>query len=189
MPNYCECDLRIDGPADEIERFKKHAEYNYKYYSFTGKIEEGTTVLSFNSFIPYPKKFTDLDEAAWRQNGILWAMPKLFAANVRHAAGTFGIKDGFNQGGYEWCGQNWGTKWDAGSVVIDDTDWSDLMYKFETAWAPPKPVIQKMGEMFPALEFTLTYFECGMEFNGRMVMKNGELAEDVTGKYYGHRGG
>jgi hypothetical protein len=42
-----------------------------------------------------------------------------------------------------------------------------------TAWSPPVPLIAKMGELFPKLEFVLRYKEEGMDYKGKMVIKNG----------------
>jgi hypothetical protein len=49
-----------------------------------------------------------------------------------------------------------------------------VTYFFNTAWSPPIPVIEEMGKMFPNLEFQLDYFEQGMDFNGHMIIENGE---------------
>lgn len=44
------------------------------------------------------------------------------------------ITDG---GWYEWCVQNWGTKWDACQCVTSEMDGETLQLQFETAWSPP----------------------------------------------------
>ena len=46
---------------------------------------------------------------------------------------------------YDWCVNNWGTKWNSYSNEYDDA--GELL--FWTAWAPPRPVIVKLSEMFP----------------------------------------
>jgi len=55
MPNHCEADLYIEGPADKIKGFIKFAE---------GSSHRNSVVpLQVNKFIPYPQKFIDLDIA------------------------------------------------------------------------------------------------------------------------------
>jgi hypothetical protein len=56
---------------------------------------------------------------------------------------------------YSWSVQNWGTKWNACRVEIDDSsiEHSYLKILFETAWSAPVPVLHKMVEMFPKLTF------------------------------------
>src|SRR3954471_16699622 len=48
MPNWCECDLYITGPKEEVEKFLE-----------TVKSEE--SVFDFNRVIPYPEHFRKLD--------------------------------------------------------------------------------------------------------------------------------
>jgi len=106
------------------------------------------------------------------------------------------IKDGFNSGGYEWCIKNWGTKWGICNAELGNADYIsadsisyELEYTFDTAWSPPTPIVKKMSEMFPSLTFTLKYFEGGGGFNGLYVCEKGEVIRDLTGDYFGNRGG
>ena len=56
---------------------------------------------------------------------------------------------------YNWSIANWGTKWNASRVDIDDTpiEYGLIEITFETAWDAPVLVFEKMFEMFPALTF------------------------------------
>jgi hypothetical protein len=113
--------------------------------------------FDFNKFIPYPERFLVIDRALdeWvKQNPDkdIWSQAP--------------IKDSYNSGGYDWCIANWGTKWNAGFVKdrgIEQfrltKDRKKVTYKFDTAWAPPLPVILKASEMFPNLKFRLDYDE------------------------------
>lgn len=50
---------------------------------------------------------------------------------------------------YDWCRKNWGTKWNA----VDTTIYGrDDEVSFDTAWAPPEPVVAKLAEMYPGTE-------------------------------------
>jgi Ferredoxin-like domain in Api92-like protein len=49
MPNWCECDLTIKGPKDELLKFRDFAKTN-------------KSVLDHNRFVPYPDKFKRKDE-------------------------------------------------------------------------------------------------------------------------------
>lgn len=101
------------------------------------------------------------------------------------------INDGYNSGGYDWCYDNWGTKWNFSDVEIIRDDYDDLVsYTFDTAWSPPTKVIIKMSERFPMLKFTLNYYECGLGFMGIEVFKDGIMLEEFyTEEYIGDRGG
>lgn len=81
-------------------------------------------------------------------------------------------------GGYAWCVQNWGTKWDlSDDTIIVQTD-KILSYQFDTAWSPPIPVVMEMSRQFPLLSFTLTYDEPGMCFKGKYKVKAGKVLLD-----------
>ena len=68
---------------------------------------------------------------------------------------------------YDWRLANWGTKWDAYEVDIDD---SELEYGFEvtfdTAWSPPEEICYAIKEQFDDLCVSWFYDEPGMEVAG-----------------------
>lgn len=59
---------------------------------------------------------------------------------------------------YEWCNNNWGTKWNACESSFDKND--PCYISFSTAWSCPEPIFQKMCEMFPDAEIS---FHCEYE--------------------------
>lgn len=177
MPNWCSCDLYVNGDADKVAEFIEFAK---------SKTEEGM-ILDMDRFIPYPDNFKEMDRISeeWdKAHGGLTGKDNDWSKRPT---------DGFNAGGYDWCVDNWGTKWNFGEVeLVNDDEYNgkrSLKYTFETAWSPPTPVILAMGEKFPELEFDLRYFESGSEFNGIYVVKNGEVSDDRTADYFGDRGG
>jgi len=100
------------------------------------------------------------------------------------------LKDGYNGGGYEWCADNWGTKWNFCNAQLEDEYDGRLFYTFQTAWNPPTPVILSMSERFPALTFTLNYYEQSMGFMGTYKVKAGEILQDwYSEEYIRGRGG
>lgn len=74
---------------------------------------------------------------------------------------------------YTWSIANWGTKWDAYSVRLEETD-DKLIYQFDTAWSPPTPFIEKMVETFQMLDFEHWYFDEGHNFWGIACYSAGE---------------
>ena len=173
MPNWCDCDLRVYiGQYKQAKKSKLLKEF--KEFAKTKK-----KLLDENKFIPYPEKYREMDKRA-RKLGEFGGVTKKGEE----------IRDGFNNGGYEWCYENWGTKWGiVDAQLLDEQLDYTLFYNFRCAWAPPLPVILKMSEMFPKLRFELRYFECGMGFNGLYVCVAGKVVENEEGKYYGDRGG
>ena len=171
MPNHCENDLRLDGPKDAV-------------LEAVEKMRGDSQLIDFGTAIPYPKRFSDQDEAAAAFEGDSKDRPR----------------DGFNAGGYEWCCENWGTKWNAYELPDEweagfefDKEGTPHLenhnLSFNTAWAPPKPVIVAWSKMHREIEFELRYFDQGGQFNGVLVVKGGSIETDETGKYFGNRGG
>jgi len=162
MANWCENTLVVVGKKDELEKFKEHA-----------KGENG--ILDANKFIPYPRELDELYEKE---------VPIGQQVIERLKGSGWTPSDyGYNHGGYNWCIENWGTKWNFGEVELVWEEDESLTYSFETAWSPPEPVIKKMGEMFPNLGFELEYSEPGVGFQGLLRIEGGSVVEDSCGDY------
>ena len=87
--------------------------------------------------------------------------------------GTTAPKDSPNW--YDWCCNNWGTKWDVSchETYIED----DYMeFSFNSAWNPPIPWIKKVAKLFPRLKFSLKYDDPGIGFMG-CAKGQGEIIE------------
>ena len=195
MPNWCENDLVISVPyfnEKEKEQEEKAKEQLKKCIDYmTGEHEDGKEIkrIDFNKVIPYPDIFKSQDLVAREQNkkrneAIEKGMPHEEAWNKYPS-----IKDGFNSGGYEWCVKEWGTKWNATDIEVEDETDTNYIIHFSTAWAPPLPVIKELGKKFPLLEFDLRYFEMGAGFNGLLRIEQGEITVEKEAEYFGNRGG
>lgn len=171
MPNWCYNTLEITGKAEALRDLKE---------MMVGKSfgDNKEHIFDFNKVLPYPQKFLDIDNI-FRE--YLKNNPKDYANCPR---------DGYNNGGYEWCWDNWGTKWPAVDVSLDsDVDHEgnllDLFYKFNTAWSPPIPIIKELGKIFPELKFEMEYSDECDEFKGTLIVEGDEVSdiwEDYNGK-------
>ena len=94
----------------------------------------------------------------------------------------------YNNIGYDWCIANWGSKWGAYDVELQE-DEAELFYTFNSAWSPILPVVKKMAEMFPELTFDYRYYEGGMGFHGVLRIEKGKVVIEKQGEYLGQRGG
>lgn len=200
MPNHCSNDLFVTGPADDVKLFIKESVKTY---------DDTKGVLDCNSILPYPKHLAELDAIHQKWEDALTEQYKLLRAMnenptrqqydevyQQHVA-THGERprDGFNMGGYEWCCENWGTKW--GCYAGEDVQISDmaggklkLKLTFDTAWSPlADHMYQKLSTKYPTLKIKNAYYEMGMGFKGYTVWQKGELLKRAHGKYRGKRGG
>lgn len=92
--------------------------------------------------------------------------------------------EGFNNGGYEWCLQNWGCKWPESHFhLIPVSDGVDLM--FETPWSPPTEGYHYISTKFPDLMFFHYFRDEGMMFMGIEVYQNGMVIfeNEIDGSY------
>lgn len=99
---------------------------------------------------------------------------------------------------YVMRNSQWGTKWDASfgePIIAIGQEGMDVdacieaegvtvtpeaaIYKFDTAWSPPIPWLQRTSELEPELEFELQYGEPGNDFAGRVRYVAGLCIEDV----------
>jgi len=78
---------------------------------------------------------------------------------------------------YEFCMDNWGTKWDVGNDpsfgnTMDDRKPKSVTLNFQSAWSPPIGVFQKMTE--EGYHVTADYYEPGMAYVGRYTSQDGD---------------
>lgn len=138
MPNWCTCELEIEGDRESIERLLNAA-------LPTDDIDTGTS-FSLEKFIPMPVNTPDV--RAWRE-------------------------------------ENWGTKWDINATLDDQGE--IVFFKFDSAWSPPIPVIEKISKDYPSLSFLLTFEEPNMDFFGIGKFQNGlqkELNTNYSERFY-----
>ena len=64
---------------------------------------------------------------------------------------------------YGWNLTNWGTKWDTGVNIIDQSD-TEIVLSFDTAWSPPIAFYMELEQM--GYEVEAYYYEPGMAFAG-----------------------
>ena len=118
----------------------------------------------FGQFIPEPNWKTTPDE-----NGELPILEehKNSKGDVVFTTYKFPTSGKTDDRWYSWRLQNWGTKWDAYQVEIDD---SEMHYGFEvtfdTAWSPPEEICHAIKEQFDDLSVSWFYDEPGCEFAG-----------------------
>lgn len=156
MPNHISNRLTIKANPARIKEV---------FAAIAGKYEDGKKrLIDFNTLIPYPERYRELDKAA-----------SDFVMDNPDASYDLRPKDGYNQGGYEWCRDNWGTKWNA----YEQKRLSASSIYFETAWSAPRPIMDALAEKFPDVFFKLEYCDEDMTGNnaGMLLYKDGKKNE------------
>ena len=73
---------------------------------------------------------------------------------------------------YQWALDNWGTKWDCSTPMVDHVAEDELIITFDTAWGPPIGVYEALERRGNFVE--ATYYEPGMGFVGKYTDGNDE---------------
>lgn len=81
---------------------------------------------------------------------------------------------------YDWNVGNWGTKWDASDVDIQEYAADHKQITFSTAWSPPVEVLSTLSKQYPNLHIELEWEE-EQGFGGTFTCTNGEVT--VTDEY------
>lgn len=87
---------------------------------------------------------------------------------------------------YDWRIANWGTKWEESSPFVIRSGDYELLVSFQTAWAPPLGIYQRLVKL--GFDVLATYAEQGIGFAGYWI--NGkdreltlEMQPDADGEY------
>lgn len=137
IPNWVYSTLSLEGSKDDIKRFREKFEED-------GKLEA-------NNVIPYPRELEILDKKGNGEKLTDYEERELTLIGLEGKYDT--NKDGYNQGGYNWCVDKWGTKWGFCDCSVSEESEGYLVYEFSTAWSPINLVISEMSKQFPKITF------------------------------------
>ena len=152
MPNWCENNLIIKADGKDAE-----PDFN--------RLERllGETLI-----------YSSSEEYITNLLGSIICMPSQLEGTTKEK--PYKLEDGTTIWWYEWCCDNWGTKWDASDCIMKYKH-NELRFTFNTAWNPPIPWLEKVALIFPNLWIELTYNEPGIQFRG-FISGRGELIDE-----------
>ena len=160
MPNWCSNYLVVNGPAEELKRFRD--EVAIKFTDKDGK--EVESCLSFNNHVP------------------IWDYTTGKALNQK----ITNNKEGTNMD-LSHLYTSWGTKWDVvyGDADLQESkdaheDLTELHYSYQTAWGPADEWFRVVITKFPELEFSMDFEEGGNAVYGEMTAANGEITDETS---------
>lgn len=77
---------------------------------------------------------------------------------------------------YEWCIENWGTKWNATNGELISENKNKLTYTFDTAWCHPTELLLAFSKKYPNVEIEAEYAnEDDYETFYNITYKNGKI--------------
>jgi len=177
MPNHVEGLIQIYGSEADLKELMEF-------------VKEGESLLSANKIIPYPEKFKKMDEEHYEKYGTRGSQTPEQKARFEQDTkdGTY-LKDGYNSGGYEWCCDNWGTKWGFYNISVSEMfqcpyneDGEFLVeYNVNTAWSPAIPVIEALSLKFPNVVIKYWFEDEGWCYPaGCITVKHGIIITEQT---------
>lgn len=186
MPNWCQNELNVSGKPKDLDAFAARVELT----------EDGAFKSLKDTFLPTPRELEFCTGAhtidghrvdAWYEHkhtkdGTTIYTPVTDAQKSRFLK-KYGASDW-----YSWNVKFWGAKWGDCEGHAERLP-RRIHFAFDTPWGPPEAGIAIISGIFPALTFSLYYWEGGMGFRGKTVFKNGAVTKRTEGKYSGPRGG
>jgi hypothetical protein len=139
MPNWCQNEVNIYGYEGKGKKEIKH------FLKTCFEKEE----IVFEKIIPYPESAPSRDKK-----------PGNMREWLDHPFSKW-----YSDFGYDWCVENWGTKWGASDQKNKLGD-EELYLEFETAWSPPEGIHAKIKEMLPSCTIIWFYREDGVQISG-----------------------
>ena len=177
MPNWCQNRVHIQGTPERIQELREFvsAENELKTTAWFDLSQLEKDLNFQNDY----EKFVDARHNAqphpFSLNSIVPQPANIFRGNLGQKEREQCELEG-RPNWYDWNNNNWGTKWDVNAEFTEISD-DEIEYSFDSAWAPPVPVIRALAARFPDLSITHTFIECGGGFCGRHCYEDGFLTD------------
>lgn len=161
MPNHCSNKLGVYGDPAKLAEFVATV-------TCTPKEEEESkeSYLIFEKTLPCPEELKTVDANSTTRPAMLK---------------KYGASDW-----YDWCLDNWGTKWGDYNTDLEDFEPGEddaIFFTYTTAWGPATQGLLNLSKLYPDLLFANLFEESGMQLMGGTVHKNGIELDYVEREY------
>ena len=161
MPNHCSNRLGVYGDSAKLSEFvatvtRTEAE----------QTESKETYSILEKTLPCPEELRNVDANSTKRPTMLK---------------KYGASDW-----YEWCNDNWGTKWGDYDTELEDFEPGEddaVFFTYTTAWGPATQGLLNLSKLYPDLLFANLFEESGMAIMGGTVHKNGIELDRVEREY------
>lgn len=158
MPNHVYINMEVNGKSNEVDAFfEKHI------------VDDS---LDFNTFISMPDALKNTTYPVYPPENVSEFELAKWKRKQEEIKKKYGADNW-----YIWSVDNWGTKWNAYDCAINKEHGT---ISFCTAWSLPEPVIEKMAEMYPNLDFHFEVVEEGGFFAGTIDIQDGKVTYNLT---------
>ena len=166
MPNWCSNRVVISGDVESVQSFKK---------AVHGLGAREHSAFSFNSIIPMPEELATVQSPVRIMTEEEIEEYKKKHSDSEWMIGTLPITQEYSDelmnkyhsnNWYDWCTDNWTSKWDCTDVYLDADEPDYLQYRFDTPWGPPENIYYVLTAQHPNVHISWFYDEPGMQFAG-----------------------
>lgn len=182
MPNWCDCMVEARVPNGTEAEAAQLQEMLTRFASLEG-------CFNFSAYHPIPEPLKDVHTGSIQIDGVAYTQWRVIEGDGEHKNIPLSdeeateLKQKYGSlDWYQWCVNNWGTKWDANKSHDDET--FEIMapgvarVAFLTAWNPPEEAIKELSRQYPLLEFVLHYVGDGYQFAGLSRYREGRKIEE-----------
>ena len=182
MPNICSNTLWVVGRPKFVNEFLDKSR-NPRYGKLLPKddelparrrVRDSREWAIFENHLPCPKELRDT-QAIFYSNDESRANQIMIES---HNLKTYGAKHW-----YDWCLDNWGTKWGDYDTSLDASGRHGACLSFSTAWSPGTAGLEKISALHPELVFVNAYEESGCDFIGCDVFYRGKKIHGGSGGF------
>ena len=176
MPNHITSIITLNGSEKRIEELKENIKSKESIFDFNKIIpmpkDLDINEDSFTTFVFYNKDLSVIEFAKKFREEFRVAFNERFEKSALQGVINY-LKYGYVSW-YRWSIDNWGTKWNSYEAEY----LSDNKITFQTAWSFPKPIIQKLSELYPELTIIAEYYDEDFGYNlGSCTFKEGILID------------
>jgi hypothetical protein len=184
MPNHCNNTLGITGPKEDVEQF-------IELVTYKGLDKDKDQYELFKNLLPMPEELIGTTAPSKEKNEQL-------------------IEKYGSDNWYDWCNENWGTKWGDYSLTFDGVNYevineystlengekdyetsipkitgnASAHFHYDTAWAPGcEELANAICNRFPNLKGFISYEEPGMAFAGQLLFRDGDIMSHDSWDY------
>ena len=191
MPNWCYQHMTIAGNTKNLKAFRKaihitevaeakvgnddlqiaNAETSDLPLDTNFVTDKVSEYDSLNHLFPTPQELRDTVAGSMQEGSDeALALAKQEVSNME----KYGHKNW-----YDWNNENWGTKWGACDLQVnDEINNQRLTMYYESAWSPASGLIKNISGQFPELIFAISYTEESCAFAGWQIFSNGYLIKE-----------
>lgn len=178
MPNWCSQYCIVKGSPEALQEFIERVRIPEELkLEFKLDNPHGEIVHSLNHLYPCPEELRETISGSYGDPEKEAELKKQQDANIE--------KYGYPTW-YEWAQDNWGTKWGACNVRLDEEIVHGCLdLQFDSAWGPSVGLLEKVSAQFPSLTIGVycreeaDFFACWYVFHKGEIVFEGEV--DVDG--------